>query len=1015
MTKYLLSWMTLAVLLMSPSAEASAVSVVSSAVDSDAKKALDADMYTRWIADGTAGWYELRYDNPQELRALSFWPGENLDNVNIEYWDGGKYVSARNQRVTPKDNVVSSWCRAFPKAVEFEPVKTTRLRLSMEGREGVSLIEVWPGVVRTWVTHPPEFYAQTRQEIRDRISRRRQELDISKYPEYLTKVRESPDEIVLERQMWSLVFLKNTCGMSRATIRNIAFDKGFALSSLEVVGTNGKRYYQRLARDGSLTVRDEKFHTYLEGSFTPTSSNGEKFAASFRVVYDLYKTASFITVRYSVEKDGAAAREVRIVNTLGHSKRKLKYLQTPYWFAPQKLEQRVELTGVVAPDRPTGEVVNKTHFHVKRTFDSDKTQVLFEGKIYSALWSDGSLGFQIMPIEETWDEAVIEEEAPGSKYTTIGIDDGKRYADLTLVRSQEGVPLKKGQRFSQSVSLLPYRKYKPSVRLVSWGTVGLNRQLWAKYDSMTPAQREEQIRQQASKGISYVGSTVPLKSNLDWWVPEGFKSNDQVKDLVRTYGRYGVDVEAYICLPGAGPIYDMEFYKREGILQPEEVERLKELAGPPAQPTSTLYSASMNSPEFRDALLTNAYLMFKEGTTSAVYFDCAWYYALTPGYPSQVEGNIQFFEDLILLLETMTDKNCILVHQGFNVTPVEGMVGIMPGEDLCGGNAQVLPAAISNISMNGLLVGNDVFTCDQFSFDWTSSELYKQLLANCVSWVNARTRSETLGVFEVYPGGSSLQDDATYARSETEIATAARFFNPLRTFDIDSSTLHSRWDTDLQQYVRSMNESAIVNLYSRPGETLVVVTSEPGGKVVTTLDMTLTALDIPQKWVLLYDVLNDRTSVLEAKNGRVRIEDVDLTKEPRMFLLKGLDDPGKPLIYWHDPDVRITKFVYPEPGTQAAYLDMSALAVGVSIRAVPSTGKWYRAKLYCGRLGRPAAEGARRGPVLRWDEKEGVADIGLFAYPPPSGAEVETTYNDIMYCWPEKFWDNSGSASSPPR
>ncbi|MDY6914186.1 MAG: hypothetical protein SVT52_07010 [Planctomycetota bacterium] len=963
--------------------------------DMNPEKAFDGILMTEWSAPHGDGWWEIRYDDPQKLSAFSYWAVCAPNKVEIQYWDdqNQKYLPANNQRISPAKEHSSAWIRSYPRAIQFDEVQTTRIRLVLKNGP-CALYEVWPGQVRTWITHRPEFYTKLRKEIRSRIETCREQMDLKDYPEYLTEVVQSEDELIVKRQMWQLAFSKKSCAMTGAVIRGRNLSDGFALSSLEVVDANGVKYFQSLATDGKLNVTDEKLRLRLDGRFTPKSKAGKAYPSSFGVSYYMYKMSGMMSIRYTVENGGAAASEVKIRNTLGRTARPLKHLMMPYWWLSKLFKKGVMVEEVAKPGMPSELVTRKRHMEVIKTFASDKTRRLYRGNISMALWTDGGVGFQYIAHAETANEA---KKPPRDGYVSVGIENGKRYTDVTFIEDGKDFRLNKGQSFSHCLALLPYKKYKPNVRLGDFSPTSLPRMLMARYDELTHAQKEAFVRRMACRGVRYAGDFLPF-SNNDWWTPEGDKTIERIAEITRLFNKYGIEVAAFRVLPGCGP-FDMGYLEKEAIIPAKQVARLKEVAQEASPPGSTSYNVTMDSPEFRDTLLINSYLMMAEAKANLLYFDTGWIWALIPGYPSNVEGNVRFAEDLNLLCETFDEKKGFGIHEGFVFTPFESIADFMlPGEGMSASHVPALSAAKAATSFNALLAGTNVFPCDQHSFDMKSPELYKQWLANAVSWIPAKSTEDMKGAFWVYPGMHSLEHHASYTREPDEIDTVMRYYGPLLAFDVENSTLYDRFDPNLDSYVKSSNKKAMVNLYSRPNETLAVVTLAPYTKGGTKLTFNLERLGIDTKWVLVYDIMRDSTSVVKAKSKKLVLGNIDLTKEPRIFLLKAIDDPDKVVIFWSEAGLKILEQQFPDPDVSMAFVNMDGLTTTFTVHAAPVEGRWYKMKMYCGKMGPPLSQFPPHAPLAGWNAEQKVADIKLWVYAPEAHGPATQKFT-ISYHW----------------
>ena len=780
----------------------------------------------------------------------------------------------------------------------------------------------------TWKAHPPEYYKAIRDDVAGRIARQLETADLRGMGWY-ADVRETVHSIEVERETWSMLFDKKTAGVKSAVVRGRKLDKGLALADVMAVDGKSKKFFRSCATDGTLSVKEDNLHVYLDGAFTPRSRDGKAFPVRFEIRYDIYKSCGLVAVWIKAIDGKAKILELGAIHTLGRTPEPLKYFQ----HSNNSLDGKRSVVGSCADS----ELIEY------------KDGVYYETKFGAALWSDGAIGLQAIPLPETYLNTPPKGGVPDTpipqpgqaplaaatdvndpryspdRFMVVAVKNNASYLDFVFMRRTESEELAAGYEMGWTFSVLPFRWLRPRpvmhsavLHPLSWHP-GVERQ-YAPKDVV-----ESAVRKTAADGADLMahflthnaggvdGMLMPDNKTILWC--------RQASEIVRSYGL--ICQESFIHWIGLSESQ----MQREQLLTGEELAVLRNLAGTPADVDGI--PCDSNARGYRGYILGGAAIAAKELGVRGIYFDLGYVYGSLPGNPSQIEGNVKLMEELRLLLDSYGESIAITWHTGGQVTPAESLADFtLPGEPLTGAGQYFLTPGQNAIAYNSLLIGSNVVPWEMGNaYQTDKPEVWKQFLAN--------------GNCSAYIGGHS-----------TNVATKAnmvRYLYPLKIFDVERSALHSWQDADFSNYVETNNATCMVNAYVRKGETLLTACLPPlqGGKVKLLLNAS--ALRLTTSDVLVYNTVQDKAQVLQVEDGRIAVGPVDLTKEPAIFYVTELKDPKSPLIFWHDHNLEILEQTpSADPGIP---VNKKVLEVRCRFKVARAEGETAQFRLYRGEWG----------------------------------------------------------------
>jgi hypothetical protein len=374
-----------------------------------------------------------------------------------------------------------------------------------------------------------------------------------------------------------------------------------------------------------------------------------------------------------------------------------------------------------------------------------------------------------------------------------------------------------------------------------------------------------------------------------------------------------------------------EQMQRHPLLTAEELSTLRQLAN--ADPQAEHVQCDTNSPIYRDYMLSYPVIAARElGAPIGVYFDLCYVYGPLPGNPSNIEGNVILLEDLRLLLDSYEPGLPVTWHSGGQVTPAESLASwTLPGEPISGAELPFMTPGQFAIAYNAQLIGSPITPYELgWTFDIEQPNIWKQFLANSIfSSADLDVVPRKTLRAEIFP-------------------LVEKYFYPMRTFGVDDSRLHSWRDSDISEYVTVDNPACMTNLYVKPGEILLTASLPPQQPGKSTFKLNASTLGLHADHVLFYDTLRQTTRVLPVVDGQITLSAIDLTDEPAILYLRQLDDPTKPLIYWHEDNLEILNC---EEITDGVAVNQRKLSIALRMKIAPADGAKATFRLYHGSLG----------------------------------------------------------------
>jgi hypothetical protein len=788
------------------------------------------------------------------------------------------------------------------------------------------------------------YFDQLKQERTSRIAQVRQNINLDDIPKWATSICETDSHIIIRRQTSAIYFNRQTAAIDRCTILDVDFTEHCSLAAMQVVDADGTVYQQAHARNANLTVRDEKFYVYLDGSFSPATPQGESAGFTVNVHYKLYKTSGLLTVRAEVvHPDGDRTfRQLLFRNTLGRSDSPLNLSHVQ----PHSSFHHVR-TDIYQPPLPSS--------------NQPTRNVLYEGELLSSLWTDGHVGLQAMALFNTFDQANVAFGPDGYKVVSMWGDAAARYIDFCFLDVAQPQPIPAGTRMEFAVALLPFRKFDGRTFLTQGALAPM-----FSYDMSRPLTlaNETYFKREAARGVDYLHgagmeSRVFVFPNHDTWTANFMR-------FIETAHRYGLKV--YWTL--SWEQFETQPLVQLGYFQPDDVQSI--LATTPTErrdPNATIISGTTESVRFRQTILDSITMALRDYHCDGVYFDLGSIFEST-SYRSQIEGNVQLMEDILLLLQSFGQDKVVQYHAQLQISPLEGMVDMTtPGETITGAKYRTLPEALYMTAYNPHLIGTAVLLHDDQSYNLTETDIYKQMYRSGLSYAGGLLVESRL-----YPP----QSDWRWMQRE-EFTNLLRYTTPFAVFDTSDVALHSFSDPDLSRYASVQYSGspkaehgigAYIHLYSHEnGDTLITLTNDPGCRGSAKLTLHLDALNIQSANVLVMDVIHHDVIALQSTDkGTITLENIDLSDEPRAFLIAAVND--KPRIIWRDPQVVWDQL----EDVPSDYSDAPGCQIDAHLAnpgEFSTAGVW----LYTGSRGRPTLNNWTAASIQQWHEQGNTAYV----------------------------------------
>jgi hypothetical protein len=802
---------------------------------------------------------------------------------------------------------------------------------------------------------PPQYdkayFDQIKQERAERIERVRETIDLEAIPQWRTRVRSTDDHVIVSRQTSVVWFNRRTGAIDRVKVLGIDMEDACELASLQLVDGEGVVYRQAWCADGQLSVIDEKFNLYLDGQFTPWSADGTSSGVTCRVRYKLYKTSGLITVRMEVvESDGQRVfSQATFVNTLGNGAGQLDAFHANFY------QDRFD-----SMYRP----------HPLETVEGQGDQVLYTEKLPSALWTDGRIGLEVMPLFDTWDQMVSDGTGKGDKYVTAKVEAGRRYINMCFLSVSAPQSVGVGQRMDFSLALLPFRRFDGRVRISHGGLAPL-----FSYDAQLPLTEENEIyfERLAADGVEYLHgagmeSRIFIFPNQEQW----FANFDRFIEVAHKYG-----LKVYWTLSWerfeAAPLIEAGYFTEE-----EVVGMLRATTGRDLNPWQDNINITTESARFREAILDSIVMGLRDFSCDGVYFDLGTIFAATEDWPGQIEGNVQLMEDIKLLLRSFGPEKSVTYHAGFEVSPLEGMAdSILPGEPIAGARFATLPDALYRSVYNSHLLGTGVPLYDNESYDLTKTDIFKQAYRNGLSYSQSRLVAD-----QQYRSPRWLEPAAA--------DNARKFFSPFAVFDTSSATFHSFNDADFRRFAavhysgdtETPGGRAYVNVYSRAGECLLTATNDPGRTGRADVELNLRELGVIAEQVIVLDVVHgEGATIKKVTNGRITLDNIQFAQGPCAYVVSAVGDEMK--VVWRD--VEIDDYHFEDLYSQGRGTAGEGCRISATIMdrgEYDRSGFW----LYTGEHGRPTLNNFSAISVEHWDASAKLAYVVFRTSPAEAGA-----------------------------
>ena len=237
------------------------------------------------------------------------------------------------------------------------------------------------------------------------VKQLRADFDLDAHDAYRTLVESTPERISVIRQISTLVFDRQTCRITAATIDGVS-PRGLNLPNLVVLDKNHRRFEQAAARDGKLLTTTDKFHVYVEGEFTPCNQATDLFPTSFLIRYTLHKMNGLVTLEVR-PRHPVAVRRLTLEHQLGQTQRGLRF----FYLEGEPGPNPASLTWQYAWDTGTLDETIDGPLSLYRNTD----QPINNGHFLTI--HDGQLGFQFLPV--TWNYSQLDPD-PLWELTTGG-------------------------------------------------------------------------------------------------------------------------------------------------------------------------------------------------------------------------------------------------------------------------------------------------------------------------------------------------------------------------------------------------------------------------------------------------------------------------------------------------------------------------------------------------------------------------------------------------------------------
>ena len=369
------------------------------------------------------------------------------------------------------------------------------------------------------------------------------------------------------------------------------------------------------------------------------------------------------------------------------------------------------------------------------------------------------------------------------------------------------------------------------------------------------------------------------------------------------------------------------------------------------------YVCSLSTPEVRDFMLDVRTSTLEALDVDADYEDLHAHIDVVGGFDSQVEGELRYQEDVVLLHEGYGGRRKLVAHAGNILTAADSVNGATwPGEPWTGQNFDQLPLPILDILLNPFLIGTDVcFYGSNDIYNLESLELCKQLLRNSVV-------PQYAAVIKGF-GGTILKTHTV--KSEAARRAWDRYFVPSRTFRTDTAKYVSWRDPAAAQHFTVADDQHKVNLHFRDDEAYVTCVELGTEPIKPELRFNVKSLGFKGEEAFVFNLLTRHLSVVEVVNGWIEYSPQEATVEPVLLYLKQKPNDA-PTVIWARFPIKLDETLTSSDISSGN--EISPVSWKYTIPVFPLEMKQELVRIYVGKLGRPRSYaplgGCLHAPVL---------------------------------------------------
>ena len=739
------------------------------------------------------------------------------------------------------------------------------------------------GLAARWTFHPPEYYQQLRAECREHLREAKAAFDAEQHPEYRTLITQSDKAITLARQLYEIAFDRRSACITRMTSRGETHD-GPALPDLTVVSKDGVVFSQGRATDGSLQVREDSFHIYLTSDFTPRSEDGRELGATFSVSYEFYKMAGFFTVHYEVSEidTEAAFGGVQNISRVPPVKR-------------LTVNHTIGKTAVPMNDyyRHYGMGTDGNYHQAKcYQLNSEEDAVLLPDRHKYCIWTNGAIGFGVYSRGTTYRQMHIESNTLSPRYFAYEVADGKRIISATFVHNQTAAALDPDFTADLAFCIFPIKAFQPTSRV--HGTLSF---FHLKDLAEDPAEVISVVSQVAQRGMTMATTLGCRRESL-------FPSNEapgpgtlkRFEDTIVAWNQMLHDHGMQSAYSAIGYIqWPNELLEAEGFYTPDEMVQLREMGRG---------NRGQETPLAREFLLAMLYNALVHLDFDGIYFDLIGHELVT---------STLFQQDVRLLCDHLPGDKFVVYHNHMEVSPPMALADYsVPGEQFMVAKWDAFPPSFLNIPYNPFLTGVHHRLYNDRSYDLRSGKIWHAAIRNVLSTdLNHFNPPEMIKTIGWRMAGRN---------DPRELEQFDKFGLANSIFDVGRSQLHHRYDQDYGDHVRTGLENIAVNVFSRPGESMVTLSHDGhlAGSEIRGVSFNRKSLELDDGDVLVYDTVHRRVLATTEVDGWVTLPPLAVEDEPRILVVKSVKG-NRPTMLWHGPRVRHWRPVGTGAGEQDRY------------------------------------------------------------------------------------------------